>query len=135
MGSSMEAAIVLSVILLLVFALVSKALPFTKAVDDEARHLKIINDKQQQAESFYKREKEAFSFRVISGESRFCLANSQKALEIVRLAKDLTLLKERRKTESANISIPSIDDLLKPEPKETLPGLPYAPGIPQLPAP
>lgn len=135
MGSSMEAAIVLSICLFIVFMLIAKALPFSKAVNDEARHFKIIIDQQQKAEKLYKKESEVFSFSQISGESRFPLTNSQKAVEIVRLAKDLRNLKERRKTESADISLPSMEDLIKPQPKETLPGLPYAPSYPQLPVP
>lgn len=130
MSRSIEAAVVLSISLLSSLSIVAYELPFLKAVQGEAKQLKVINDHQVESQDLYKIKSETNPYREKAEATPYVSANPQKALEAIRLAEDLFKLQDRRQTE-ANLPL----DLPALPPGQVLPELPGAPTYPALPEP
>lgn len=130
MSRSIEAAVVLTISLLSSLSIVAYEVPFLKAVQGEAKQLKVINAYQAKSQDLYQVKTEINSFRQKSEATPYVSANPQKALEAIKLAEDLFHIKERRRTETnAPIDLPALP------PGQVLPNLPGAPTYPALPSP
>ncbi len=130
MSQSIEAAVVLSISLISSLSILAYEVPFLKAVQGEAKQLKVINEYQVKGQDLYMIKSEANSFRQQTEATPYVSANPQKALEAIRLAEDLFKLQDRRRTEdSAPIDLPALP------PGQILPELPGAPTYPGLPNP
>lgn len=130
MSQSIEAAVVLSISLISSLSILAYEVPFLKAVQGEAKQLKVINEYQVKGQDLYMIKSEANSFRQQTEATPYVSANPQKALEAIRLTEDLFKLQDRRRTEdSAPIDLPALP------PGQILPELPGAPTYPGLPNP
>ena len=129
MSQSLESAIVLSLSLVSSLGIFAYEIPFIRAAQGEAKQLKCVNDYQVASHDLYEVKIEPNPFRLKPETTPYVSANPQKAIETLKLAEDLTKLKDRRRRED-NLPL----DLPALPPGYVLPDIPALPPAPQVPA-
>ena len=133
MSQSLESAIVLSLSLVSSLGIFAYEIPFIRAAQGEAKQLKCVNDYQVVSHDLYEVKNEPNPFRLKLETTPYVSANPQKAIETLKLAEDLSRLKDRRRQEeNLPLDLPALPPgYVLPD----IPALPPAPQVPALPAP